>query len=205
MVLTTIKTQPLDERFIIAKQLAKAVMFVHSAGFVHKNIHPETVLVLRNEQHDPQTVLTGFKNFRLDVGGPLLQGDDLWDANLYRHPIMQDDIYSLGVCLLENGIAQSLVEYDSAGQPAASPLLSGVVDLSIKDLRKRAFEAKRRLVKLAKEKLPAAMGRKYTETVIPCLTCLDKSDNEFGPKSEFYDENGLLVGVRFIEKVSIFS
>jgi hypothetical protein len=44
------------------------------------------------------------------------------------------------------------------------------------------------------------MGRKYTETVVTCLTCLDIS-NSFGDASEFLDENGILVGVRFIEKV----
>jgi len=45
------------------------------------------------------------------------------------------------------------------------------------------------------------MGRKYTETIVICLTCLDTS-NTFGDESEFLDENGILVGVRFIEKVT---
>lgn len=57
-------------------------------------------------------------------------------------------------------------------------------------------------MKLAGEILPRKMGRIYTGVVITCLTCLDKTENDFGLESELLDENGLLVGVRFIEKVS---
>jgi hypothetical protein len=212
LVLAGIETRPLDERYLLARQLAKAVMFMHSAGFVHKNIRPETVLVLRDERQDPHAFLTGFQSFRLDEGRTLLRGDTLWEKNLYRHPTrqgmlpeesysMQHDIYSLGVCLLEIGIAESMVLYDSTGLPTASSLISSMSDALIKDTRKRAFEMKRTFVRIAEDRLPAKMGRKYTEIVVTCLTCLDKSDNSFGLEAEFLDENGLLVGVRFIEKV----
>lgn len=60
---------------------------------------------------------------------------------------------------------------------------------------------KRALVSLAQEKLPSKMGGIYTETVITCLTCLDKVDNAFGDEKEFFDRNGVFVGVRFIEKI----
>jgi hypothetical protein len=50
--------------------------------------------------------------------------------------------------------------------------------------------------------LPTKMGRKYAETVVTCLTCLDKNNNTFKDENEFVDENNLVVGVRFIEKVS---
>lgn len=204
--------QVLDDRFSLARQLAKAVMFVHSAGFVHKNIRPETVLVLRGDDQQPHAVLTGFKSFRLDEGKTLLRGDDLWEANLYRHPTrqgvqpedtysMQHDIYSLGVCLLEIGVADSLVLYNTQGDPEPNPNLTGLLDTSIKGTRKKAFETKRALVTIAGDVLPAKMGRKYANIVLTCLTCLDNSDNSFGTEAEFLDENGLLVGVRFIEKV----
>ncbi|KAH8695454.1 hypothetical protein BGW36DRAFT_361150 [Talaromyces proteolyticus] len=213
LVLSEIGNRPLDERFILARQLAKAVMFVHSAGFVHKNIRPETILVLRDQHQDPNAFLTGFKSFRLEEGRTLLRGDDFWEFNLYRHPTrqgmhpeesysMQHDIYSLGVCLLEIGIAGSLVLYETEKVAKPSPIIAALFSYHTKDTRKNAFELKRALVKLAEDLLPSKMGRKYTETVVTCLTCLDKSDNAFGLESEFLDENGLLVGVRFIEKVS---
>jgi len=34
------------------------------------------------------------------------------------------------------------------------------------------------------------------------LTCLDQDNEDFGDDSEFQDEDGVLVGVRYIEKVS---
>jgi hypothetical protein len=64
--------------------------------------------------------LVGFGNFRDAEGGTLRSGDTLWEKNIYRHPrrqgqkpqddyIMQHDIYSLGVCLLELGLWESLL------------------------------------------------------------------------------------------------
>ena len=206
---------PLDERFSLARQLAKAVMFVHSAGFVHKNIRPETILILEdNHSSDMWAFLTGFESFRFADGNTIYQGDEEWEKNLYRHPSrqgihpeevysMQHDIYSLGVCLLEIGIGSSLVLRDAkGGVPVPSASIVTETNSIVKDRRKKAFGMKRALVNLAKEELPSRMGRKYSETVVTCLICLDKVDNDFGNESEFLDENGILVGVRFIEKVN---
>jgi hypothetical protein len=38
----------LDERIRLAKQLVRSVMFVHTAGFVHKNIRPETIIIFES-------------------------------------------------------------------------------------------------------------------------------------------------------------
>ena len=121
LLLSPSQEHPLNERFEVAKQLANSVMFVHNAQFVHKNISPETVLLLKN---DSSTLgipfLVGFEKFRLADGRTYHIGDSLWQQNLYRHPTrqgtrpiedyrMQHDIYSLGVCLLEIGMWSSLV------------------------------------------------------------------------------------------------
>lgn len=37
--------------------------------------------------------------------------------------------------------------------------------------------------------------------MISCLTCLDSANNGFGDEKDLIDEDGILVGVRFIEKV----
>jgi hypothetical protein len=39
------------------------------------------------------------------------------------------------------------------------------------------------------------------EVVVSCLTCLDKGNKDFGDESEFLDTDGILVGVRYVEKV----
>ncbi|KAL2068666.1 hypothetical protein VTL71DRAFT_15004 [Oculimacula yallundae] len=207
--------RPLDERFSLAKQLAKAVMFVHSAGFVHKNIRPENIITFgEKETGILWAFLTGFETFRLAEGKTLHSGDSDWEKNIYRHPhrqginpeddyIMQHDIYSLGVCLLEIGIGESLV-LKNEGNIVSSPLILSAITSTTKGERAKANEVKTLLVKLAETKLLSSMGRKYTETVITCLTCLDKVNNNFGDWKEFLDENGVLVGVRFIEKVRHF-
>jgi hypothetical protein len=72
--------------------------------------------------------------------------------------------------------------------------------LQNKDIRARAFGIKKVLVTMAKTQLPSSMGRVYTNAVLSCLTCLDPDNEDFGDESKFMDEDGILVGVRYIEK-----
>ena len=60
-----------------------------------------------------------------------------------------------------------------------------------------------RLVAIAEAQLPNRMGRVYTNVVISCLNCLEPQNQGFGDQSEFMDADGILVGVRYIEKVSL--
>jgi hypothetical protein len=121
----------LSDRFQLAKQLARSVTFVHAAGFVHKNIRPETVLVFdeinsaTNRKSRRKSLgssfLIGFERVRKAEGRTDKFGDLEWAKNLYRHPFrqglqpedvfeMRHDIYSLGVCLLEIALWQSFVQ-----------------------------------------------------------------------------------------------
>jgi hypothetical protein len=92
-----------------------------------------------------------------------------------------------------------------------------------KDTRKRAMAVKSALVALASEMLPARMGRRYTDVVLLCLRCLDGEAEisqagatgagmgGFGGKGGagsavvdeegFVDEDGIVVGVRYIERI----
>jgi hypothetical protein len=45
------------------------------------------------------------------------------------------------------------------------------------------------------------MVTKYAEIAETCLTCLDPENADFGDATEFEDEDGICVGVRYIEKV----
>jgi hypothetical protein len=46
------------------------------------------------------------------------------------------------------------------------------------------------------------MSDKYAEVVVSCLTCLDTSSPDFSDESEFTDDDDVVVGVRYIEKMS---
>ncbi|KAL8784510.1 MAG: hypothetical protein Q9195_009020 [Heterodermia aff. obscurata] len=204
---------PLDERFDLAKSLARSIMFVHTSGFVHKNVRPDTIIVFNSGTLSlGKPYLIGFERFRPLASGTNRQGDTLWERNLYRHPRrqgvcpedyykMQHDIYSLGICLLEIGLWTSFVIPDDFGfQPG--PALSINQALSMKDKVKAAFDIKRQLTDMALTALPLSMGTRYANLVVACLTCLDPDEtNRFGKKEDLQDEDGVVVGIQYIEKV----
>jgi hypothetical protein len=217
-------TYSLNDRIQLGKLLARSVMFVHNFNFCHKNISPETVLVLNVDDQERRSqlgmpFLVGFEKFRPADGHTFLSGDDDWQKNLYRHPTrqglspddmyqMQHDIYSLGVCLLEIGLWGSFVEFKTApdnAEPVPVPAkgyIQGVAELlPMRNGRKRAIQIKEMLLETAREHLPGRIGVKFMEVVVSCLTCLDKGNKDFGDESEFLDTDGILVGVRYVEKV----
>jgi serine/threonine protein kinase len=209
-------TDSLSDRFRLGNELARSVSYVHTFGFVHKNIRPETILLLRSEESAIGSIfLVGFDSFRMAEGKTLRKGHSAWERCLYQHPsrmgstptedyIMQHDIYSLGVCLLELGLWESLVVYDDQESclpndgTATNATRSAILGV---DLLPLAF--KDRLLSLARGELRSRMGTRYSEIVVTCLTCLDPGNIDFGDESEFQDEDGIQVGVRYIEKVSL--
>lgn len=205
----------LNERLVLARSLASSIMYIHSAKFVHKNIRPETTVVFcGHESQLAAPFLVGFEKFRPLDGWTFRQGDLCWEKNIYRHPLrqgllpeddymMQHDIYSLGVVLLEIGLWTSLVEQDSDGTFVPSPMFDVSSFQAERNERKKAAMVKSTLVDLALTRLASKMGHKFMNIVLACLTCLDKTDNDFGDENEFTDEDGIVVGVRYIEKVNI--
>ncbi|WKT53719.1 hypothetical protein QSH57_004303 [Fusarium oxysporum f. sp. vasinfectum] len=212
-------------RVRIAQELAKSVSYVHTFKFVHKNINPESVLLLEDlESSRSATFLVGFDHFRSAGGATSLQGDGVWYRDLYRHPTrqgeypedsyhMQHDIYSLGVCLLEVGLWESFVDYSSdtpspdgpIGDLAARIMPAGDAASSGNiAARTIIFEAKDYMEKLAKERLPQAMGENYSQVVLSCLTCLDENNEDFGgdaAQQAAADPDGILLGVQFNELI----
>jgi serine/threonine protein kinase len=191
--------------------MARSIIFLHSASFVHKNIRPETVLTT----DCGASYLVGFQRFRTAAGRTYMTGDEIWHENLYRHPTrqgeapeevynMRHDVYSLGVCLLEIGLWTSFVTYDvqSTQFGATLPSMREIADLlRVRDERKRAFDIKRLLTKLATERLPGRMGDLYTQVVVSCLACLDK-DGSFASTADSEDGDGIAIGVHYISTVS---
>ena len=205
------QTLTLTNRFELAKQVAKAISYIHLLGFVHKNIRPETVLGFQTiKPGSDMFFLVGFEDIRTADGPTLRAGDSLWEKNLYRHPhrqglhpediyTMQHDIYSLGVCLLEIGLWESFL---LCKDDTTTPLPSTALGISLNGVEfKQPTLMKEHLVRLAKRYLPERMGERYERVVVNCLTCLDEDNIDFGDQSEFEDEDGVLVAVKYIEKV----
>jgi serine/threonine protein kinase len=209
------QTDSLSDRFKLARDLTKSVGSIHIFGFVHKDIRPETILIMTKDAPSSSAAfLVGFDSFRTAEGMTLRKGDLPWKRCLYQHPsrmgstptedyIMQHDIYSLGVCLLEIGLWENFVDYNpedmfvghdgSLTGESRSHFLGADLDTSF---------FKDRLLFLARGELKARMGSRYSEVVVTCLTCLDPDNADFGDEREFQDADGLLVGARYIEKVS---
>jgi hypothetical protein len=210
------QTHSLSERLQLAKQLAKSVVFLHTFQLVHKNIRPETVIVFQDGKSTLGVpFLVGFERFRSVDGLTYHVGDSAWEKNLYRHPtrqgsrpeeyyMMQHDIYSLGVLLLEIGLWTPFVQ-PTGNVPTfiPGPELNIAEPLATRDARKKAFEIKRTLVHMATDLLPSRMGSLYAHIVQNCLKSLDADTLVFaksgGESSD--DEDGIFVGVCYIENV----
>ncbi|EJD37869.1 hypothetical protein AURDEDRAFT_173011 [Auricularia subglabra TFB-10046 SS5] len=208
---------PLNDRIRLAVHLATAVLYVHTARFVHKAICPENIVVLDHpELADskacfPWTLgsayLAGFDFARHEDAASKRAGDNIWWRNLYRHPLRQSshpetdfsmlhDIYSLGVVLLEIALWESfvLVGPDGSrtlGRQGRSFAKKGGKMKSPADIRVA-------LLKKAREYVPLVLGAKYCEVVVMCLDCFDGG---LGPTEELLDGDGVLLGVVFIQRV----
>jgi hypothetical protein len=121
---------------------------------------------------------------------------------------MQHDIYSVGIILLEIGLWTSFIGYgapQNGEHPVALPNLDAIrmsMADGVKSSTKQAFECKHIFEDLAENQLPTVMGQKYTDVVLSCLRCLDGTENDTGAAvADYLDENGVVVGVRFVESI----
>ena len=119
---------------------------------------------------------------------------------------MQHDIYSIGVILLEIGLWTSFVDYKCSNPETPETTVAVPTKTLLhlpageeKDQRKKAFRNMEMLEDLAERELPIKMGQKYTDVVLSCLRCLDEGDN--GGRAEFLDEDGNIVGERFVGSI----
>lgn len=203
----------ITRRVRIAQELARSINYVHTFNFVHKNISPESVLLLEDlEASRSATFLVGFERFRSTDASTSLLGDHDWDRNIYRHPArqgefpdeayrMQHDIYSLGVCLLEIGLWESFVDYPSDTPVPGRPFR----DFAARMMQPSGagYEAKRYMEDLARTNLLQTMGERYSNVVLSCLTCLDEDNEIFGSdaRQTTNDLGGIRLSVCFNEIV----
>lgn len=217
----------LDDRFRLARRLCEAVLRVHAAGLVHKNIRPNTILILQPVQKTDEVVklfddvyLTNWRLLRAVSGPTMKSGGMQWAEDIYRHPGRQGDhiqerynmghdIYSLGASLLEIGLWDVLVKNSSNDdQPQVSEIFRSVAKVDDQDdpeaaLRakiSRPTEVKNILLELAQQKLPQRMGREYSRLVMACLKGLD-SPSGFGEHVNFVKMDKVEQGVAFKELI----
>ncbi|KAH6960278.1 hypothetical protein DER45DRAFT_557374 [Fusarium avenaceum] len=215
---------PLNHRIALAKSVVVAVLILHLAGFVHKQIRPDNIIILdqvpstqsnvsAGDAADPTKLtypyiiskpfLVGFDNVRKVDAASLMLPDEEWEKNIYLSPErqrlqkgdefnMQHDLYSLGVVLLE-------IAFWTSFQDKKSSQLGKVIWRNAEQSALCGPEKlKGRYMSLAKSSVPRLIGQKYADVVIACLTGL-KSEN--GGLESLEDENGIIVGTRYILEI----
>ena len=204
----------LSEIVKMAKQLSRSVGYVHACDFVHKNIRPENIVVFPNDKTVlGSSFLVGFQQFRNTHSQTNLVGDPVWYRDLYRHPqrqgpfineryVMQHDIYSLGMCLLEIGLWGSFVCYEE-NDTTSSPFLNLPMHFDSREWNMSAdsLPSKGRFVEMARACLPQRVGNIYTDVVVDCLTCLDEENGAFGALTSSPNDIGTLTGIQYVESI----
>ncbi|PUU76593.1 hypothetical protein B9Z19DRAFT_1087935 [Tuber borchii] len=205
---STHEPPPREDRVLLARQIANAVISVNNLYFIHGDMRPETVLIFPNPGSTLGVPFLVGLMFRSAVGISFRAGDYSWSKSLYRHPSsqgthpnniyrMQYDIYSLGVILLEIGLWSPFVDHN--GQPGVA--LSQIVPiLKDGDQSQGNAQIKKIFITMAQSDLPQIMGAKYADMVVACLTCLDR-ESELGSEIEFPEDDGILVGVRYVQRI----
>lgn len=197
----------LESRVALALHLARAVLVIHSLGLVHKNIRSDTIVVLATDHSQPGVLgipcILGWGLARDEEeesgmsGLPMPYFEEGFDASIYRHPKhdverrtekmqMRDDVYSLGVCLLEIALWRP---FASTRHDFSGPMSSQLRDLQgmLKDSRRAGGELSRRLVDIAKKWVPVTMGSVFADVVVTCLECWEE-DTEDNDENKYDDD-----------------
>ncbi|KAK0459278.1 uncharacterized protein EV420DRAFT_313100 [Desarmillaria tabescens] len=182
----------LDDRFRIAVELATAVFEIHAAGWVHKCIRSDNILVDVDERRGPKvdakvgsTYLVGFEAARPQIAGSDRHPEMDPIKRKYHHPERQGgrdtlvekfdirhDMYSLGAVLIELGYRKTL-------QSIFGPSSSVGEENIQKDHERLVGYAKR---------LGDKMSVKYVNAVLTCLVNGTKPGKTTDSlREEFYD------------------
>jgi serine/threonine protein kinase len=213
-------------RLKLGVRLATAIMYVHTSGLVHKNIHPENLILLKSQgerkskdqaakaKDGGDLFLIGFEFARKEDEASARIGDETWWKNIYRHPQRQGvhpekdfsmlhDIYSLGVVLLEIALWRSLVleETNTTTKEVQFVVNRDAVKISDKTSGqlKSPEDIKKAFVDKAAKFIAPVFGDRYQDIVLMCLTCLD--DGGLKDIENTKDQDGITLGMAYIEKI----
>jgi hypothetical protein len=186
-------TFPQGKKFACARALSRAVLWLHMAGWLHKDIRSDNIIFF-SAGDDQRLVnlaepyLCGFEYSR-SITAPLDTEPLAGDAgnNLYRHPDVQGlpedgrgtarpefdqahDVYALGVVLLELGSHRSLrglqEKYEKASglRWSAQPFREWLIAEQIASLAPRMGEIYTDVVRVCLTGLKVDEGRTFQET-----------------------------------------
>ncbi|KAK0212300.1 hypothetical protein DFS33DRAFT_1248607 [Desarmillaria ectypa] len=182
----------LDDRFRIAVELATAVFEIHAAGWVHKCIRSDNILIDVDEQQGPKVdakvgsaYLVGFEAARPQVAGSDRRPEMDPIKRKYHHPERQGgrdtlvqkfdirhDMYSLGAVLIELGYRKTLQSIFGTSSSVGEENIQ-------KDHERLVGYAKR---------LGDKMSVKYANAVLTCLVNGTKPGKTTDSlREEFYD------------------
>lgn len=200
----------MSDRINLAKKIASAVLYIHSCGFVHKNIRPDTIVIFEpafsegRAKRYPYIVgepyLVGYDGIRKAEARSLLINEEQWERKIYLDPqrhdlkkgddfIMRHDIYSLGVVLLEVACWSTFTNREGLGRYLFD---EDRKLLSPNDLRKRFIEQ-------AGKRIPPTLGNKYHDVVVSCLTGLAKEEE--GHQLSDDDNEDIIMGTAYITHI----
>ncbi|KAI1080954.1 hypothetical protein F5B20DRAFT_85075 [Whalleya microplaca] len=167
---------PLNECLKVAYKLAEAIFFLHTAGFLHKNITSHSVVILRRfgpqvgeegpQQMVDEAYLMGFDLIRGIEATTYNEGAshqrdqrqrNIWDFDIFQHPhrlrgvnspryIKTYDVYSLGVVLLEIGFWRTLPMISGQLEKKDPSLWGEELALIVPDMSRRVGERYKRMV-----------------------------------------------------------
>lgn len=209
-----------DARVELAIQICTAVHVLHSLNIVHKGVRPDNIILLPSLPSSPkdsvcsayaQTLgkpyLAGFCYSRSDYSqsGMRKPYEAIFADIIYHHPRhmgrwrqfefdQADDIYSLGICLLEIGLWHSLLTWsEKEGWYVVGEdwNLDGPQFDNMK--QETWFDRRFLFMKLARESLPVTMTSTYAAVVLECL--------EFGEKEKTWTGGNGPVAHDFVEKI----
>ena len=188
-LLTPPNMPALGVRFRMAVSLSKTLNLLHTSGWLHKSIRPNNIAIFQclqtNVPEFESPYLLGFEYSRPDGYGEetLLEQSVTASTNqLYRHPEVQgshqrrytasDDVYSLGLVLLEIALWRPLSSFCSYDESKESTISSNI-----------------HKIKTATSTLPQKVGAIYAQAVEMCLDLgetrvqsLDESAAEWNAK-----------------------
>ncbi|OAL40211.1 hypothetical protein AYO20_00631 [Fonsecaea nubica] len=221
--LVTPGTEPscFSHRFALARALAKAVLYLHLASWLHKGIRSASVLFFTSLSDNVVDIaaprLAGFEYSRLDEPSALTESTtDFGDHNLYRHPqhrglpVSDDqetnnqpskkrnsfnykaDLYSLGVVLLEVGLWLTAAKV-VAKDKDANHSAGGDADQGDRKYGDEEEDEVRNVFVRQIPTLRRTMGPIYADVVERCLTGDFKpnDDEALATVSEAFYVNGV--------------
>ncbi|CAF9930786.1 hypothetical protein IMSHALPRED_008282 [Imshaugia aleurites] len=208
----------ISERFELARQLARAILFIHITKNVHKSVRPETILLFEPDGSSdkvryPYTIgqayIVGFENMRKDGPYSTRKSDGEWEKDIYRHPdrqgldpeksySMRHDIYSLGVVFLEIAMWKSFLDWSDKRGYRINDYVNRIFNMEGGKSLKPPREIQSALMKLSRQQVPLSMGTKFAGIVEQCLDSLEGS---FAACGDVENEDEMDVGIRYIEVV----